>query len=327
VPVAGLPDDLADPDAALVGDTQRRRVMVIVNPHATTVSDRLRTLIVAALRGRYEAVAVDTRSRDDATRLARAAADEGFDAVVVLGGDGTLNEAANGIADARIALFPLPGGATNVFARLLGIPPDPVDATEHLLSLADSWRPRRVDLAVANGRSFLFSAGLGLDAAVVRRSDRHPRAKARFKQTFFAAVAVGTFVQEYLVRPPCLEAQAGDRRMRGVTAIVQNGPVLTYFHDRPVEVVEGVTLDDGCIGGVMLERATPLDVPGVAARLLSERLRVSEHPRVATWPNVAHAVVRSVDNRPVPLEVDGDYIGDVTEAAYAVDDAPLFVVS
>jgi diacylglycerol kinase family enzyme len=325
--VSAIGDHLLDPDAVLAGEAERRRVMVIVNPHATTVSDRLRTLIVHAVRGRYEAVAVDTTGRGHATHLARAAADEGFDAVVALGGDGTVNEAANGLAGTGVALFALPGGATNVFARMLGVPSDLVDATEHLLGLADDWQPRTVDLAVVNGRAFVFSAGLGLDAAVVRHCDAHPKAKAYFKQSYFAAAAVTTFLQEYLVHPPRLEAEVGGRKLQGMTAIVQNGDVFTYFHDKRVEVVEGITLEDGLLGGVMLERATPFDVPGITARLLSERWRVAGHRRVTPWPAVHDAVVRSLDGRPVPLEVDGDHIGDVTEARFSVRPGALTVVA
>ncbi|HSD79747.1 MAG TPA: hypothetical protein VLB47_03770, partial [Solirubrobacteraceae bacterium] len=65
--MTAVSDPASAPGAALVAEPQRRRVMVIVNPHATTVSDRLRTLIVHAVRGRYEAVAVDTTGRGDAT--------------------------------------------------------------------------------------------------------------------------------------------------------------------------------------------------------------------------------------------------------------------
>jgi diacylglycerol kinase family enzyme len=320
-------DHMLESGAALVSEPERRRVMLIVNPHATTVSDRLRTLIVHALQGRFDAVAVDTTGRGHATDLARAAVGAGFDGVVALGGDGTVNEAANGLVGTDVALFALPGGATNVFARMLGIPADLVDATEHLLGLADDWRPRRVDLGMVNGRAFLFSSGLGLDAAVVRHCDQHPRAKARFKQSYFAAAAVATFLQEYVVHPPRLEAEVGGVQLRGVTAIIQNGPVFTYFHEKPVNVVEGIGLDDGLLGGVMLERATPLDVPGITARLLSERWRVADHRRVAPWPSTRDAVVRSVDGRQVPLEVDGDHIGDVTEARFTVQPSALTVVA
>ncbi len=156
-----------------------KRMLVIVNPYATTVSDRLKHLVVYALRGRFEVDAVDTESRGHATELCREAAHEGYDVVVAFGGDGTVNEAANGLAGSDTPLTCLPGGSTNVFCRLLGIPPEIVDATEHLLGLADDWRPRRVDLGDVNGRAFTFSAGVGLDASVVERVDAHPHLKAR----------------------------------------------------------------------------------------------------------------------------------------------------
>src|SRR5450631_1980594 len=110
-----------------------RRMLVIVNPYATTVSDRLKNLVVYALRGRYEVDAVDTEARDHATELCREAAQEGYDVVVAFGGDGTVNEVANGLAGSDTPLSCLPGGRTNVYCRMLGIPTDVVDATEHLL--------------------------------------------------------------------------------------------------------------------------------------------------------------------------------------------------
>src|SRR5215210_8766899 len=122
-------------------------MLVIVNPYATTVSDRLKSLVVYALQGRYDVEAVDTQRRGHATELCRDAAAEGLDVVVAFGGDGTVNEAANGIMGTDTPLTCLPGGATNVYCRMLGIPNDVVDATEHLLRMADDWRPRSVDLA------------------------------------------------------------------------------------------------------------------------------------------------------------------------------------
>src|SRR3954468_8877700 len=151
-----------------------KRMLVIVNPYATTVSDRLKNLVVYALRGRYEVDAIDTQHRDHATELSREAAHEGYDVVVAFGGDGTVNEAANGLAGSNVPLTCLPGGSTNVYCRVLGIPVEIVDATEHLLRMADDWQPRRVDLAFVNERFFTFSAGIGLDASVVRRVDAHP---------------------------------------------------------------------------------------------------------------------------------------------------------
>src|SRR3954470_15202200 len=122
----------------------KRRMLVIVNPYATTVSDRLRNLVVYALQSRYAVEAIDTEKRDHATQICREAAGEGYDVVVAFGGDGTVNEAANGLRGSETPLTALPGGSTNVWCRTLGIPNDVVDATEHLLAVADRFRPLRV---------------------------------------------------------------------------------------------------------------------------------------------------------------------------------------
>src|SRR5579862_3763292 len=158
-------DPLSRLEAVLrIGETPpSRRMLVIVNPYASTVSDRLKNLVVYALRGSYQVEAIDTEARDHATELCREAANSGYDVVVAFGGDGTVNEAANGLIGTDTALTCLPGGRTNVYCRILGIPVDLVDATEHLLSLADDWRPRPVDLGRAGSRYFTFSAGVGLD--------------------------------------------------------------------------------------------------------------------------------------------------------------------
>src|SRR5437764_14740592 len=113
-----------------------RRMLIIVNPYATTVSDRLKNLVVYALRGSYQVDAIDTEARDHATELCRDAAREGYDVVVAFGGDGTVNEAANGLAGSETALSCLPGARTNVHRRMLGIPAAGADATEHLLRMA-----------------------------------------------------------------------------------------------------------------------------------------------------------------------------------------------
>src|ERR671929_111897 len=152
--------------------------------------------------------ALDAAGRDHATVLCRQAAGEGYDVVAVLGGDGTVNEAANGLAGSPTALTCLPGGATNVYHRMLGIPDDLIDATQHLLRLADRWRPRRLDLGEVNGRRFLFSSGYGPDAAGVKQGDAHPRAKARPRPWDYAYAGLTTFARDYLFRPPRIDVEA-----------------------------------------------------------------------------------------------------------------------
>src|SRR6267378_1390505 len=217
----------ADLEPAL--PAEKRRMLIIVNPYATTVSDRLRHLVVYALQGRYEVDAVDTLARGHATEICREAAHEGYDVVVAFGGDGTVNEVANGLLGSSTPLCCLPGGSANVFAKILGIPGDLVDATEHLLAMADDWRPRKVDLGVFNGRCFTFASGLGLDASVVERVDANPRRKARLGAYYFTWEAVVTYLRRYLLKPPRLRVDAGETTLEGVTAIVQNGSPFTYF--------------------------------------------------------------------------------------------------
>jgi diacylglycerol kinase family enzyme len=304
-----------------------RRMLVIVNPYATTVSDRLKNLVVYALRGRYEVRAVDTEARDHATELCRQAAADGYDVVVAFGGDGTVNEAANGLVGSQTPLFPLPGGRTNVYCRMLGVPTDVVDATEHLLGLAHDWHPRWVDVGLVNQRYFLFSAGVGLDASVVEQVDAHPRLKVRFGEWYYAWTGVRTFNRRYLFNPPRLRATVGDQQVEGVTAIVQNAEPYTYFGRWPVHMAEGAGLESGDLSAIVLRRASPIDIPTITWRALSRRARVVRQRRVESFREVSDLDVGSLDDRALPLQVDGDYIGEVGEARFQIAQRAMLVVA
>jgi diacylglycerol kinase family enzyme len=314
---------LASPSAAAAPS---RRMLVIVNPYATTVSNRLKHLVVYALQGRYDVDSVETQARGHATEICREAAQEGYDIVCAFGGDGTFNEAANGLAGSRTPLTCLPGGSTNVFCRILAIPNDVVDATEHLLAMADDWRPRRIDLGVVNERRFLFTAGVGLDASVTKRVDARPRIKARFGPWFYTTAAIGAVNREYTVRPRRLCVSVDGEEHEGITAIFQNTTPYTYFGPRAVEVAEEVSLDSGTVAGVVLRRAGPVDVPTIAWRALT-RVRMVRHRQVEGFSGITAATVRSLDDRPLPLQVDGDYLGEVPEVTVGVDPAALSVVA
>ena len=305
----------------------KRRMLIIVNPYATTVSDRLRHLVVYALQGRFEVDAVDTEARGHATELCREAAHEGYDVVVAFGGDGTVNEAANGLLGSSTPLTCLPGGSANVFGKMLGIPGELVDATEHLLAMADDWRPRKVDLGVVNGRCFTFASGLGVDASVVERVDSHPRLKARLGAYYFTWAAISTFTRHYLLNPPRMVAHTGEQTLEGVTTIVQNGSPFTYFQNRPIEIAEGAALDSGALAGCVLHRATPMDMPSIAWRAFSRNARIARHRHVSSFPELTELTVQSADGRPLPLQVDGDYIGEVAEARYSILPQALHIVS
>jgi diacylglycerol kinase family enzyme len=312
---------------ALEQPIRKRRMLIIVNPYATTVSDRLRNLVVHALQSRYDVTAFDTERQGHATELVREAADEGFEVVVAFGGDGTLNEAANGLAGTDVPLSHLPGGSTNVVCKMLGVPGEIVDATEHLLRMADDFRPRKIDLGRAAGRYFVASAGYGLDAAVTRAVDLKPALKHRYGEWYFTWAALRTFFGQYLIRPPHVEIETSDgTRLDGIDAIIQNGDPYTYFNVRPLEVAVNSRLDSGRLAGAMLHRATPIDVPTVAYRLFSKRHRLVDHRQITGFSDVGGAVARSVDGKEVPLQLDGDWVGDFREVEFTVHPGALSVV-
>lgn len=330
LPTTGTPEDRAEDLARrlLPARSSRKRMLVIVNPYATTVSDRLRNLVVYALESRYDVEAVDTERREHATQICREAAGEGYDLVVAFGGDGTVNEAANGLIGSDTPLSCLPGGATNVFHRTLGIPGDVVDATEHLLGLADDFHPRAVDLGVVNGRAFVFSAGVGLDASVVARVDAHPRLKSRFGEWYYSWAAFSTFNRRYLVNPPRMRVTVDGERLDAVTFVAQNSDPFTYFGSRPIRVCEGAALDSGTLSVAALRRATPFELPTLIPRLFSGKAAtVSRHRQIAPFPHVHEALIESADERPLPLQVDGDYIGDETAIRFSAAPGALTVVA
>ena len=315
-------------DRLLPERTPKRRMLVIVNPYATTVSDRLRHLVVYALQSRYSVEAIDTEKREHATQICREAAREGYDVVVAFGGDGTVNEAANGLVGSETPLTALPGGSTNVWARTLGIPNDVVDATEHLLRMADDFQPYRVDLGKAGSRYFVFASGVGLDASVVERVDRHPIRKAKYGSWYYAYAAVDIFLRHYLVSPPHVRVEASDRTEEGVTVIVQNSDPFTYFRKRPIRIADGAGLTTGSLGAAVLKSATPLELPTLVPRLLSGRAKtVLRHRQVESLGELPKLRVEATEDRPFPVQVDGDYIGEFGEIEFSAAPGALLAVS
>lgn len=309
-------------------------MLIIVNPYATTVSDRLRNLVVYALQGRFDVEAVTTEAQNHATEIGREARDGDYDVVVAFGGDGTLNEVANGLAGTDLPVGILPGGSTNVVARSLGIPNDVVDATEHLLSLLDDWRPRQIDLGNVDGRRFVFACGAGLDATVVRRVDENPKLKAKAGPYYYSWAGISGFYRKYLLRPVRMrvESDAGEP-IEGVTAIAQNADPLTYFASRPVRVAEGIAIDDGTLSMAVLRRGAQRDLATLIPRLLSESRSAAAHRQIAHFDDVHEAAVTSVSKdkegalRAFPLQVDGDYIGDRTHISLRAEPGALTIVA
>lgn len=301
---------------------------MIANPYASTVSDRLRRLVVSALRGSYDVDAVATERRGHATELCVKAAAQRYDAVVAFGGDGTVSEAANGLAGTGTPLTCLPGGRANVYCRLLAIPPDLLDATEHLLDLAGRWHPRSVDLGCVGRRRFLFSAGVGLDASVVERVDAHPALKTRLGQYYYLSVATSIYIRRYLLGGPRLAVSLDGalETIDGVTVLVQNAGLYTYFGDRGVELAVGAALSSGDLAGLVLRRASPLSIPTLAWRALSPRARFVDHAQVHAFSAALKLSVCSRDGRGLPLQVDGDYICTAPRHEFSVLPSALRVL-
>jgi diacylglycerol kinase family enzyme len=176
---------------------QRRKIVLIVNPSASGVTARGRVLIQNALAAEHDLEVAETNRRNHATRIAQGAAARGVAVVVSLGGDGTLNEVANGIAGTKTALAPLPGGSTNVFARLVGYTNDAVDATDEILAALRADSIRRVGLGNVNGRYFCFHVGMGYDAAVVEQVEARGSMKRWLGHALFGYAALDTWVRKY----------------------------------------------------------------------------------------------------------------------------------
>lgn len=328
-----LPTLDVKPDAPQRSGRSKRRMLIIVNPYATTVSDRLKSLVVYALQGRFEVEAVTTQAQNHATEIGREAVDGGYDIVVAFGGDGTLNEVANGLAGTDIPVSVLPGGSTNVVARTLGIPNDVVDATEHLLGCADRFEPRSIDLGIANGRRFVFACGAGLDATAAQRVDSKPRLKHRFGPYFYTWTAISGFYGSYLRDPIRMEIETDNGRAEGVTAICQNSDPFTYFRDKEVRVCEDVGLESRTLSLAVLRRATQRDLPFIAGRILTKRSSAGDHSQIDHFGGLSAATITSSSRdaageiRPFPVEVDGDYIGEHAELRIELDPGALRVIA
>ena len=199
---------------------------------------------------------------------------------------------------------------------MLGVPRDVLSAAARL-GAADDLACHEVDIGRVDDRWFTFSAGVGLDASVVEQVDRHPHRKARWGRWFFAGVGLRVFLGRYLRRPPRLEVQTADGRLDAVSVLVQNGNPYTYFGERPIVLAPDAGLQSRDLGGVALTRASVIDLPFVMGRALSGR-PVTNHPQVESLRTADGLLVRSTDGRPVPVQVDGDHIGDRLEVRFGL---------
>ncbi len=309
-------------------------MLLIVNPQAATVSDRLKNLVVYALQGRFEVEVVNTEGQNHATLIGFAVHNADYDLVVAFGGDGTLNEIVNAFAGTDIPVSVLPGGSSNVASRMLGIPNDIVDATEHLLALVDDWEPRKIDLGKVDGRHFVSSCGAGIDAAIAKRINTHPSVKAAVGPYYFGWAALSAYYRGYLHNPVRLRiASSNGESAEGITAITQNSDPFTYLAGRPVRVCKNVAIADGTLAIGVLERMAQRDIPSMVARIVNGRKPVVHHRRIMQLSRVMEATITSISSLRdgnalvFPVQVDGEYIGEKTEMTVRVEPGALTVVA
>ena len=231
------------------------KVLLIVNPLASAVTGRTRSVIQKALSADHRLEVAVTNRRGHATRIAQNAAKDGIDIVVVLGGDGTLNEVANGLVDSGTAMAAIPGGSTNVFARTLGVPDDPIEATGALLDSLEAGTTHRIGLGSVNERYFLFHSGIGFDAAVVEQVEKKGGVLKRFAgHPLFVIAAIGTWLRNYDKKRPAFristrkidDEKIGDLEITGVEGLFSvclNTDPYTYLGTRKISLAPHANLD------------------------------------------------------------------------------------
>ncbi len=291
------------------------KILLLVNSSASSVTARARVVIRKALSADHEVTLAETTRRGHATRLAMGAAATGTDVVVVLGGDGTLNEAANGLAGTDTALAPLPGGSTNVFARQLGLPDDPIEATGDLLAAleADSIRP--IGLGVVNGRYFLFHVGIGFDAELVAQVERRAALKRYAGHALFAYAGLDTWARHYDRSRPHFALHHADGSVvdDAYMTVVLNTNPYTYVGNRPFNLAPDATLDRP-LTAVTVRSMRTLRFLGLMSSALGSGARLRSSKWVDYRPDISALTVKGFG--PFPYQVDGDYLGEIDELVF-----------
>ncbi|MBT2208425.1 MULTISPECIES: diacylglycerol kinase family protein [Actinomadura] len=295
------------------------RAMLIANPKATSTSRRARDLLVRAFSGDLDLVIADTAHRGHATEIARRAALEGYDAVIALGGDGTVNEAVNGLlaegpSPDLPALAVLPIGSANVFARALGLPGDPIGATRVVLDALRAGRYRTVGLGTAchpggTERYFTFCGGVGFDAEVVREVERRRGAGAKADPSLYVRTAIRHFFSGTDRRRPALTMEVPGRPTKsGVfMAFISNTAPWTFMGPVPVNPSPKANFSRGLdvFATRTLDAAPTL---AALARMMTPRTRPVQGRHVVNVHDAAEITLRA--ERPVAFQLDGDYLGE-----------------
>ncbi len=291
-------------------------VALVVNPFATRVSEERLAQVRAELARVAELDVVLTERPGHATELVTAAGRAGADAVVVFSGDGGFNEALNGL-ERDMPIGFLPGGGTSVLPRALGLPRDPMRAARQTADALAAGRTRRITVGRVNGRRFGFASGIGLPAEVVRLVDARGRRGdgKRPGDLAFVAAAVRAIAAEGGRLEPQLEIAGFGR---AAAAFVANGRPYTYAENVPLPIVPEADFEHG-LGLVAPVRVTRATLVPTVAGVLTGRARGSVYGHDLDRIEIAC-------DRPLPLHVDGEDLGDVESAVFEAERAAVSVL-
>jgi diacylglycerol kinase family enzyme len=286
-----------------------KRVALIVNPYSTHVTGERITAVEHVLREHVEVETTFTQRPGHATELAGEIAGS-VDAIIVFSGDGTYNEALNG-ADGAVPFGFLPGGGTSVLPRALGLPREPVAAARAIGLALSEDRLRRIGLGAVNGRRFCFSAGLGFDGEAVRRLDALGRdaAGARPGDLAFVRTVARMLIERRARYEPQLEIEGYGR---AAFILVANCDPYSYAGAVALRIAPDARFEEG-IDFVAPRRVRARDVPRLARYMLRGKGQL-EADDVASGHDLDRIVVRC--DRPLPLQADGEDLGDVVEATF-----------
>jgi len=293
-----------------------KHAALIVNPFSSSVTESRVAEVEQALTVQLELETVRTERRGHAVELAREAARQ-HDAVLVFSGDGVFNEVLNGI-DRDVPLGFIPGGRTNVLSRALGSPREPVAAARRIVEALATGRTRRISLGRVNDRRFGFAAGVGADAELIRRVDE--RRRTHDGRLPGDLVVMGLLARQLAERrgryEPVLEVEGLGR---AALVLVANGDPYTYAGPFALHLVPDASFELG------LDIAAPVAVTprSFAAGALSA-LRGRARPEFLS----AHDVDRIdiICDAPMPLQADGEDLGDIVEAHFECERAAVSIL-
>ncbi len=304
------------------------RVLVVFNPHATATTARERDVLIRALGSDTDLEVAETANRGHAAALACRAMRNGADAVVAFGGDGTVNEVVNGLLTDGVheripALGVIPAGSTNVFARALGLPVTSLEATGVVLAALRSGDRRAVSMGRADDRWFVFSAGMGLDAAVVGAVERRRRKGKKSTHLLYAQVGVREFFAADR-RHPRLHVKLADGTCHDdiYFVFVTNTDPWTFVGNRALRPTPNTDFDHGL--GMYARRRM-----GTVGTLVGLARMSGRDPKVGGRGAV---LVEDLDgltitaDEPMPVQVDGDYLGLRDSLTFRTADAAIHVL-